>query len=393
MISAKEKEETTREKQILTQAIADALVHTQCFSLWKTPGIDQKHLIICHELKEVDDFVLEEGSAGFAFAPFLPDGKKFFFSADIHYQFDNEVQTKGPQSDGNQVQYSTIKQQQPNLEYYYSASYSNPVSNDFVKLVRKGLQEISEGHFEKVVPSRYKDITITEAFDLMEAFDTLCRKHPQAMVSLVSSPETGTWLGATPELLVSVNNQNRFKTIALAGTLPFSPEIDLKSVAWTQKEIEEQALVCRYIINCFKKIRLREYEEHGPRTVVAGNVMHLKTVYEVDMTATNFPQLGSVMLKLLHPTSAVCGMPFENALQFLKNNEGYQREFYSGYLGPVQISGESHIYVNLRCMQVYKDMVRLYAGAGITIDSNPEKEFEETEIKMQNLQHLLIPKA
>jgi isochorismate synthase len=41
-------------------------------------------------------------------------------------------------------------------------------------------------------------------------------------------------------------------------------------------------------------------------------------------------------------------------------------------------------------MQVFKDSVRLYAGAGITIDSNPQKEFEETEIKMQNLQNLLI---
>jgi len=206
----------------------------------------------------------------------------------------------------------------------------------------------------------------------------------------VSSPQTGTWLGATPELLVSVNSQGIFKTIALAGTLPYSPEIDLKSVAWTQKEIEEQALVCRYIINCFKKIRLREYEEHGPRTVVAGNVMHLKTIYEVDMTATNFPQLGTVMLNLLHPTSAVCGMPFENAWQFLKRNEGYNREFYSGYLGPVRISQESMIFVNLRCMQVFKEQVRIYAGAGITIDSNPQKEFEETEMKMQNLQNLLI---
>ena len=76
-----------------------------------------------------------------------------------------------------------------------------------------------------------------------------------------------------------------------------------------QKDIEEQALVERYVISCFKKIRLREYDEHGPKTMIAGNVLHLKTEFEVDMVATNFPQLGSVMLNLLHPTSAVCGMP------------------------------------------------------------------------------------
>lgn len=56
--------------------------------------------------------------------------------------------------------------------------------------------------------------------------------------------------------------------MALAGTQPASGENPLKSAAWTQKEIEEQALVCRYIVDCFKKIRLREYEEHGPKTIM-----------------------------------------------------------------------------------------------------------------------------
>jgi len=389
MISTREKEDTTREKQILKEAITDALNQGQSFSLWKTPGINQKHLIICHILNEVEEFVLEEGKRGFAFASFLPDGKKYFFPADIHYQFDNENLTKAPHSQTTQDNKTPLQSDQKYPKFYRSTR-SNNNQVDYIELVNKGLQEISAGQIEKVVPSRYKDISIAEDFDFLKAFDTLCEKHPQAMVSLVSSPQTGTWLGATPELLVSVNNQNIFKTIALAGTQPYSPEINLKSVAWTQKEIEEQALVCRYIINCFKKIRLREYEEQGPRTVIAGNIMHLKTIYEVDMTATNFPQLGSVMLKLLHPTSAVCGMPFENALSFLKTNEGYNREFYSGFLGPIQINNDSQIFVNLRCMQVCEGHVRLYAGAGITIDSNPQKEFDETEIKMLNLQNLLI---
>lgn len=389
MISTKEKKDTTLEKQILKEAIADALNQGQSFSLWKTPGINQKHLIICHAPKVVEEFVLEDGDRGFAFASFMPDGKKYFFPADIHYQVDDESLTKGPQSETIPEGKSYINKQPKNSGFHrLTKPYHQPF--DYIDLVNKGLQEISEGQIEKVVPSRFKDIAVTDEFDLLKAFETLCEKHPQALVSLVSSPQTGTWLGATPELLVSVTDQTKFKTLALAGTQPYSPDIDLKSVAWTQKEIEEQALVCRYIINCFKKIRLREYEEHGPRTMIAGNVMHLKTIYDVDMAATNFPQLGSVMLKLLHPTSAVCGMPFENAYSFLKMNEGYNREFYSGFLGPVQINNESQIFVNLRCMQVFEHSVRLYAGAGVTIDSNPQKEFEETEMKMQNLQNLLI---
>jgi isochorismate synthase len=122
---------------------------------------------------------------------------------------------------------------------------------------------------------------------------------------------------------------------------------------------------------------------------VAGNVMHLKTDYVVDMKEINFPQLGSVMLKLLHPTSAVCGMPLEPSLKFLSEHEGYDREFYSGFLGPLNYQGESSIFVNLRCLQVLEHTVRFYAGAGVTIDSNPSKEMEETEMKMMNLLTLL----
>ena len=390
MISTKEKGSSTR-IQILQDAIGEALRQGSSFSLWKTPGIDQNHLIVCSRPIEVQDFALEEGSAGFAFSTFAPDGKKLFFPAETHYQFDSETQTHGPQETPASNDVSKLNHKPASLRFHYVSRSKHQGDVDYVSLVNQALFEISEGRIEKVVPSRCKDIAITDQFDLVKAFHTLCETHPQALVSLVSSPQTGTWLGATPELLVSVSEQNIFKTIALAGTLPYTQDVDLKSVAWTQKEIEEQALVCRYIINCFKKIRLREYEEHGPRTVVAGNVMHLKTIYEVDMAATNFPQLGSVMLKLMHPTSAVCGMPFENAYSFLKSNEGYDRQFYSGYLGPVQVNSESLIYANLRCMQVHENLVRLYAGAGITIGSIPEKEFEETEIKMQNLRNLINP--
>jgi len=382
MISTESKSTDIQEKKVIQYAIERALHQGHSFSLWKTPGYKEKYLIISQRgVHHLDEINLEESETGFVFAPFLPTKKKIFFPADVLYRFENGVLTMGPPPD------STYEHPVARLSQYCRSliSVSSP---DYKQLVELGLHKIESGNLEKIVPSRFKDINLPQNFDPLNSFDQLCAKHPMALVSLVSSPETGTWLGATPELLVSVGD-NKFKTVALAGTLPYSPEINLKSVAWTQKEIEEQALVCRYIINCFKKIRLREYDEHGPKTTVAGNVMHLKTDYEVDMLATNFPQLGSVMLKLLHPTSAVCGMPLENALAFLNEYEGYDREFYSGYLGPVNVKKESNIYVNLRCMQLFKNAVRIYAGAGVTADSVSDLEWNETEMKMLNLQSII----
>ena len=148
-------------------------------------------------------------------------------------------------------------------------------------------------------------------------------------------------------------------------------------------------MVSRYIIDCFKKIRLREFDEIGPRTVKAGNLTHLKTAFKVDMELTNSPMLGSTMLELLHPTSAVCGMPRELADEFIKTHEGYQRSLYAGFLGPVGFNGNSDLFVNLRCIQLDENKARLYAGAGITEYSNPEKEYQETSNKMQTMLKVL----
>lgn len=381
MVFADKKNRDVSATELVSRILSRALARGQSFSLWKMSGKKETFLILADSVKYLDDINLEGSETGFAFAPFDPARKKIFVPADMLYQIENGVLSPRPPAE---ILHDPIPRE---LAFYQKPKRDESTPN-FQQLVQESITAIELGQFEKVVPSRFKDIAV-DKLNLVDAFEKLCAKHPQALVSLVSSPETGTWLGASPELLVSVT-QSKFKTVALAGTLPYSQDINLKSVAWTQKEIEEQALVCRFIINCFKKIRLREYEEHGPKTTVAGNVMHLKTEYEVDMLATNFPQLGSVMLKLLHPTSAVCGMPMESSIDFLKKQEGYQREYYSGYLGPVNLKTESHLYVNLRCLQWFSDQVRLYAGAGVTADSIADQEWSETEMKMDNLRNILI---
>jgi isochorismate synthase len=267
---------------------------------------------------------------------------------------------------------------------------SSTEKETFMNVVSEGIRQIENGTLEKIVPSRTQVAPLSPHFDIVNVFQKLCDNIPNALVSFISTPETGSWIGATPELLVSVENKNIFRTIALAGTQAYHEGVNLKTVAWTQKDIEEQALVERYIISCFKKIRLREFEEHGPKTVIAGNLLHLKSEFKVDMQATNFPQLGSVMLQLLHPTSAVCGMPLNNALQFLSQHEKYNRQYYAGYLGPVNFNNAINIFVNLRCAQLLEDKAILYAGAGVTIDSTPENEWIETEMKMNTLLKIIV---
>lgn len=371
-------------------------------ALWQLPHQKDKQLIINFgaEIPKTK-IVLEDLPTGFAISPFLnmEGDSSLFMEADLYLRF-NEVgevlaeKTSKSVSDLQLEQWEkrcgavglTVKKS-PNV---YSKNVATPPDAKYLNSVEEAVAAIEAGRLKKVVLSRTKEIELPTDFVLTEIFERLCEKYTNAFVSLVYLPQLNqVWLGATPETLVGVDKEGVFKTVSLAGTQSaFDVSgrlIPPKQAPWTQKEIEEQALVSRYIISCFKKIRVREFTEEGPKTVVAGNLMHLRSDYAVDTKEINFPELGTVMLELLHPTSAVCGMPKMAALQFIQDHESYDREFYSGFLGPVNVENETHLFVNLRCMKIQNKVATLYAGGGITEDSIPEKEWQETELKCQTM--------
>ena len=376
-------------------------------ALWRLPHQKDKHLIVNFgSALPRTRMTLDELPAGFAMSPFLNiDGDNSrFIEADLYFRFNEygdmtlEQESAHLLASNREKWYNYYRNRPTNASssVIQSASPRQPELPNIAYLgaVQKAVEAIEAGEFKKVVFSRVKQVELATDFTFSEVFERLCEKYPTAFVSMVYLPQLDqVWLGATPETLVSVDKEGIFRTVSLAGTQSAfdasGAPISVKKAAWTQKEIEEQALVGRYIISCFKKIRVREYLEEGPKTVVAGNLMHLRSDYLVDTKAINFPELGTVMLELLHPTSAVCGMPKMEALAFIQQHEGYNREFYSGYLGPVNVGNETHLFVNLRCMKIQNNVATLYAGGGITEDSEPEKEWQETEMKCQTMLSVL----
>ncbi|MBA4851129.1 chorismate-binding protein [Emticicia sp. BO119] len=376
--------------------------------MWRLPKQNHKHFLTSF-LKNPEQIKIEfeELGPGFAFSPFInPDGNDtYFLKADLHYVFseiaidENETcqEIVTPSSvDPNFVELLSAKATSKPFFFSKKGEVANATTKeDFIAEVNDAVNEIEAGKFKKVVLSRTKNLNIRDDFDLVTVFDKLCVTYPNAFVSVVSIPSLGmVWMGASPETLVSQDSQGIFRTMALAGTQSAYDAdgnlIKTSEALWRQKEIEEHALVSRYIVSCLKKIRVREFEEEGPKTVIAGNLMHLRMDFIVDTVEINFPEMATVMLDLLHPTSAVCGMPKEPARQFILANEKYDREFYSGFLGPVNIQQESHIFVNLRTMKLQNGTATLYAGCGITADSNAEKEWIETEMKFQTLGRFLV---
>ena len=100
------------------------------------------------------------------------------------------------------------------------------------------------------------------------------------------------------------------------------------------------------------------------------------------------------IVQLLHPTPAVCGLPKEIAKEFIIENEPYDRGFYTGFLGELNCSftnkkASSDLFVNLRCMEIKNSQAHLYMGCGITKDSIPEKEWEESVNKSMTMKMVL----
>ena len=386
-------------------------------ALWRAPNSTQRHALVAFTEKVSPlriDFTHQ--LPGFAFSPFVNKKEQgtLFIKADLHLSQNGHRFYASPNGNGNQkaaykqleflTAYKTLLQ--GNASPLTSATEQpkpwptgqSPVAapsppNDtarkkFCALVSNAISYIQETGIKKIVASRVAQTPLPPNFSPIAAFEALCRRYPHAFVSLVSIPNVGTWIGASPELLLRLQ-AHQLRTVALAGTQAFNPAIPLDKTVWGDKELEEQALVSDYIRAFFQQLNLRHFTEDGPRTVSAGNVIHLQSDFKIEMDSPRLLALANQVLHSLHPTSAVCGMPKQEALSFILEKEGYNRAFYSGFLGPVHLQGQSSLFVNLRCMQLQKTGALLYVGAGITQDSIPCAEWDETVLKSKTLLSVL----
>lgn len=257
----------------------------------------------------------------------------------------------------------------------------NLTSKDFhLQIVNKSLESLKSGALQKVVISRKETLPVNE-FNPLKSFLKACKLYPNAFCYCWYHPDVGLWIGATPETLLKLE-KNNFETMALAGTLPYDIS---ENVNWGNKEIEEQQIVVDSIITELSPIT-KKIEKGTTVTHRAGTLLHLKTpIWGTLQSAKSLPQL----IALLHPTSAVCGLPKAIAKQFILDNEGYDRKYYTGYLGEINPAGTSNLFVNLRCLEYVNKSVNVYVGGGITASSVAEKEWQETVNKSQIMKQIL----
>lgn len=247
------------------------------------------------------------------------------------------------------------------------------------------LQTIMEGwHREgidhcKIIAARISKEKLTKS--IAELYDELVKSYKGAAVFLFSDSEHGTWIGATPEILLA-KREKELRTLSLAGTrLAGQGE-----QGWDAKNIEEQQIVTDFIANQLKR-EGKEPKLSDRYTLKAGPVEHIATDIHLESGTGN--ELG--LIGKLAPTPALSGYPRHEAIEAIKKYESEGRECYGGVVGYIRPNGDFNAFANLRSGRIdsTENEIILYAGGGITLKSEPEKEWEETERKLRTLKDML----
>ncbi|MFD1096388.1 chorismate-binding protein [Salegentibacter chungangensis] len=359
---------------------------------YRSPSENNGHTKALLQMDNGIHNTIDYSESGFVFAPFEKNLTSFIIPEKEAEFMETEYPEPGTE----------LRVREDIINHFPPEFLGDADRKDHEELIQKAIEEIEKGKLQKVVLAR-REKTDTQ-LTAIEIFTRLLKKYENAFVYLWFHPKTGLWLGATPETLLNVE-RTKFKTMALAGTQKFKGELE---VDWGQKEKEEQQLVTDFILENLKDIATGEITAKGPYTSRAGNLLHIRT----DISGYLAGNAGlKELINALHPTPAVCGLPKELAEDFILENEHYDREYYSGFLGELNmkketkrssnrrnqenqaygsISRKSSLYVNLRCMKLEKGKANLYIGGGITKGSDPSDEWEETVNKSYTIKSVLV---
>lgn len=327
----------------------------QAYALFKIPHSDKIYFIQGQISEDLESIDFADKQTRFVISPFAKKNRAYIIIPNEIKEWQGET--------------FNLCYQQDSQESGSKAAY--------IKYVQHAVDTLtSHSDIHKFVAARVKNMEKPEGFNEYDLFKNLTLNYPSTFSYLLSSDITGTWVGASPELLLHCQNRI-ITTVALAGTLA-----NVQADAWTDKEIKEQKWVEDFIYDTLLP-NSESLEKSQTETIHSGELKHLKSTFTAKLMHEQ-NSIGEVLAQL-NPTPAVCGLPQDVAHHFITEMEDMDRQLYSGFVGVLNLEDQSHLYVNIRCAQIFEKQINQFAGAGITSSSIPENEWTETENKMAAL--------
>lgn len=275
-----------------------------------------------------------------------------------------------------------------NSEYLTASKYSyQPEKPAFKKMIRNAVDKLKQGRLNKVVLSRMLALEFKQDIDCNMVLNRLINQNPGVFQFRIPLGDNNTLIGASPELLVRKEN-NTFYSNPLAGTWKrdqnqVQDSLNGQQLLSSEKNQLEHRLVVKTVKAQLRSLCDTLQIPKQPSLSQTSNLWHLSTRIQGTLKepSTNALQIAC----LLHPTPALCGAPTRLAKKMIDELEPYDRGLFGGFIGWCDSKGNGEWAVAIRCGIVQPKRIRLFAGAGIVADSDPESEWQETGAKLATM--------
>lgn len=249
--------------------------------------------------------------------------------------------------------------------------------------VSSAREKIAKGESFQIVVSRAKEIDFSG--DPLALYQELRQVNPSPYMYYLDFGERKI-MGSSPETLVTVRNDEVF-TYPIAGTRPLGSNMKERrkfkeEMRADEKEKAEHAMLVDLARNDLGKV-CEDGSVHVAEYMQVEEFSHVQhLVSKVQGTlAHGLDALDA--FTAVFPAGTVSGAPKPRAMEIIAELEQRPRGPYAGAVGYISLNGDLDSAIAIRSAFVSNGKVRMQAGAGIVYDSDPGKEFLETEQKLQ----------
>ena len=250
-------------------------------------------------------------------------------------------------------------------------------------LVNTCMENIFNHKIDKIVLSRRIELLLSGELNLDYVINHFKEKYPECYLFIFHKGKS-SFFGATPERLARFCD-GIINIEALAGSAPrgLSEEEDSileKNLLDNQKDIFEHDFVVNHIKDSISALVENIIIENEHSIKKLHNIQHISTAISARMNSHHTPLN---IIRELFPTPAVCGIPKEVSLNLIKKLENYYRGLYSGIIGWFNFDDQGEFAVAIRSALNSGNKLIAFAGSGIVEKSDPDVEYNETELKFK----------
>ena len=261
-------------------------------------------------------------------------------------------------------------------------NFSNEWKSQYRDSLAKGIELINAGDLDKLVLATSQTLSLKEPLDPLKVLSRLRVQQTNSCRFLWQKNNDESFFGASPERLISLN-QNKLIIDAVAGTAKKGD--NGKELLASSKDLREHYFVVNSIVDQLLRKGINANYSSQPKLIIQGHLIHLHTLIRAFVKDKSPLEL----VKLLHPTPAVAGLPLSKSLSWLRALEPFDRQTYAAPIGWIDQNQNSEFRVAIRYGHVRGNVLRLFAGAGLVKGSTIEGEIQEVALKFEVLRNQL----